>query len=65
VQKTKKNFQLLYQITNCLWLLTYNKTVAARVGDETAIIAALVDIVRDVTKEKVIRMAIGTFRVST
>jgi len=59
----QKNFQLLYQIINAVWLLTYSKSVAARIGTETGLIPVLVQILKDVSKEKVVRMCLATFRV--
>lgn len=61
--KTKsKNIQLLYQLMNCIWLLSYDRKVAEQMGD-TKVIAYLIEILRTIPKEKVIRMGLATLRV--
>jgi len=57
-----KNFQLLYQLTTALWLLSYNKEVAADKFKDTKAIQTSVEVLRTVTKEKVLRMELATLR---
>lgn len=57
-----KNFQLLYQLTCALWLLSYNKVVAAEKFKDTKVIQTSVEVLRTVSKEKVIRMELATLR---
>jgi len=60
--KTKsKNLQILYQVVYVIWLLSYNKVAAERMND-TKVIPNLIELLRTVTKEKVIRLAIATLR---
>jgi len=54
-----KQMQLLYQIINCIWLLSFNDKVAEKIGD-TRIISSLIDIIKIGYKEKIIRMAFAT-----
>jgi V-type H+-transporting ATPase subunit H len=56
------NFQILYQASYCCWLLSYNHHVAERFSASTTIIHKLVEIVRTIGKEKVIRMAVAALR---
>jgi V-type H+-transporting ATPase subunit H len=60
--KTKvKNFQIVYQSVQCLWLLSFQKSVAEQIA-QTRIIHNLVEILKVVPKEKVIRMTLATLR---
>ena len=61
--KTKvKNFQIVYQTVNCLWLLSFQRSIAEQIN-QTRIIHNLVEILRVVPKEKVIRMTLATLKV--
>lgn len=61
--KTSQNIQLLYQITNCLWMLSYTKVVAeGMVAQGSTLIKALVDILKAIEKDKVIRMSLAVLR---
>jgi len=61
IQTQSSNFQLVYEAIYCAWLLTYNEKISTRVGG-TGLITALVDVIKTMTKEKVIRLAIATLR---
>eukprot|EP01103_Thecamoeba_quadrilineata_P000097 TRINITY_DN10076_c0_g1_i1.p1 TRINITY_DN10076_c0_g1~~TRINITY_DN10076_c0_g1_i1.p1 ORF type:complete len:460 (-),score=85.02 TRINITY_DN10076_c0_g1_i1:105-1484(-) len=54
-------FQILYQATYALWLLSYNSVVSAKFG-ENQVIMRLGGLIRTSVKEKVIRMAIACLR---
>jgi V-type H+-transporting ATPase subunit H len=56
-----QNIQLLYQICNCLWMLSYTKVIAAGMVEMT-LVQALVNILKTVEKDKVIRMALAILR---
>jgi len=56
-----KAIQICYQVVFCLWLLSYNKAVANQIP-ETSIIASLVDVLKVVANDKVVRMALAAFR---
>lgn len=56
-----QNLQLLYETTYVVWLLMYNDNLSQNVVD-TGLIKALVDIVKTITKEKVLRLAISALR---
>lgn len=43
--------------------MTYTEKISSRVGD-TGLIPALVNVIKTVSKEKVVRLAIATLRVS-
>eukprot|EP01111_Echinosteliopsis_oligospora_P007418 TRINITY_DN223_c0_g1_i1.p1 TRINITY_DN223_c0_g1~~TRINITY_DN223_c0_g1_i1.p1 ORF type:complete len:452 (-),score=109.78 TRINITY_DN223_c0_g1_i1:84-1439(-) len=54
-----QNFQLIYETIYCAWLMTYNEYVANNVND-TDLIPALVDVIKTISKEKVIRLTLAT-----
>jgi len=56
-----QHLQLLYQVCNCLWLLSYNRDVAARMTGEE-LLAPMLELLKVVVKEKVIRMVLAAFR---
>jgi len=56
------NFQLLYQATYCCWLMSFNKDIAANFSGAGTFLYKLVEIVRTIGKEKVIRMALSSLR---
>ncbi|CEI94961.1 hypothetical protein G6F70_001582 [Rhizopus microsporus] len=62
VNKTASTPQIQYQIIFCLWLLTFEKDVAADINEKYDIIPLLVDIAKSAVKEKVIRVSIATLR---
>eukprot|EP01100_Stratorugosa_tubuloviscum_P014363 TRINITY_DN764_c0_g1_i1.p1 TRINITY_DN764_c0_g1~~TRINITY_DN764_c0_g1_i1.p1 ORF type:complete len:444 (+),score=172.46 TRINITY_DN764_c0_g1_i1:103-1434(+) len=55
------NFQLQYQILHCIWLLTYNNSIADNFHS-TDLMRLIVDLLKVTTKEKVIRMGVATFK---
>jgi len=62
--KTKgevSNFQVLYQTTFCLWLLSYNASLAEQFATDN-VVHKLVDVVKSISKDKVMRMAVATLR---
>ncbi|KAF7721503.1 H(+)-transporting V1 sector ATPase subunit H [Apophysomyces ossiformis] len=54
--------QMQYQIIFCLWLLTFEPTVAAKINKQYDIIPLLIDVAKGAVKEKVIRVAIATLK---
>eukprot|EP00026_Physarum_polycephalum_P003561 Phypoly_transcript_03574.p1 GENE.Phypoly_transcript_03574~~Phypoly_transcript_03574.p1 ORF type:complete len:295 (+),score=31.39 Phypoly_transcript_03574:303-1187(+) len=61
IQTQSSNFQLVYEAIYCAWLLTYNEKISALIGG-TGLIPALVDVIKTVTKEKVVRLSIASLR---
>lgn len=55
------NFQIQYQLTFCLWVLTFNVDLAKRMSKYN-VIPILADILSESGKEKVARIILGTFR---
>lgn len=55
------NFQIQYQLTFCLWVLTFNVDLAKRMSKYN-IIPILADILSESGKEKVARIILATFR---
>mmetsp|Transcript_15722 Transcript_15722/g.61408 ORF Transcript_15722/g.61408 Transcript_15722/m.61408 type:complete len:446 (-) Transcript_15722:46-1383(-) len=55
------NSQVVYQALHCLWLLSYSASIAAAFH-RTTIIPRIVEVLRDVPKEKVTRVALATLR---
>jgi len=55
------NFQIQYQLTFCLWVLTFNPNLACRMN-KFGVIPILADILSDAQKEKVSRIILCVFR---
>jgi V-type H+-transporting ATPase subunit H len=53
--------QLLYQVGFCLWLLSYDKNIAALMAD-TNVIPLMLKVMKSVSKEKVIRVCLACLR---
>jgi len=56
-----KTIQVCYQVVFNLWLLSYNRAIAEQVNS-TNIISSLVEALKVVSNDKVIRMAVATIR---
>jgi V-type H+-transporting ATPase subunit H len=55
--------QLLYQVSFCLWSLSYSEDAAkAMVASKLGVVAKLTDVVKSVQKEKVVRVALATLK---
>lgn len=54
--------QMQYQVTCCLWLLTFNEHIATRIQAGYKLIPVLADILNGTEKEKVKRIIFATFR---
>ena len=57
------NFQIQYQLSFCLWVLTFNSSIAEKLN-KFGVIPILADILTDAQKEKVSRIILAVFRVS-
>lgn len=57
----RHNFQIQYQLVFCLWVLTFNPTLAEKMNKFNAI-PILADILSDSVKEKVTRIIVAVFR---
>lgn len=57
----KHNFQIQYQLTFCLWVMTFNNTIAEKMN-QYSIIPTLSDILSESVKEKVTRITLAVFR---
>ncbi|KAG8237155.1 hypothetical protein J437_LFUL011204, partial [Ladona fulva] len=55
------NFQVQYQLTFCLWVLTFNPVLAEKMN-KFNVIPILADILSDSVKEKVTRIILAVFR---
>ncbi|XP_071447520.1 V-type proton ATPase subunit H isoform X1 [Hetaerina americana] len=55
------NFQVQYQLTFCLWVLTFNPVLAEKMNKYN-VIPILADILSDSVKEKVTRIILAVFR---
>jgi len=55
------NFQLQYQLSFCLWVLTFNSDIAEKMN-KFGVIPILADILTDAQKEKVSRIILAVFR---
>ncbi|XP_070534083.1 V-type proton ATPase subunit H-like isoform X2 [Ptychodera flava] len=54
-------FQIQYQLTFCIWMVTYNAALTAQVNKYN-VIPVLADILHESAKEKVTRIILATFR---
>jgi V-type H+-transporting ATPase subunit H len=60
---TSSALQLLYQVVYCLWSLSYYPEAALEmVTSKVGLVAKLVDIVKSIPKEKVVRVGLATLR---
>merc|ERR1712066_896591 len=55
------NFQIQYQLTFCLWVLTFNSELATKLN-KFGVIPILSDVLSDAQKEKVSRIILAVFR---
>merc|ERR1719327_2072738 len=55
------NFQIQYQLTFCLWVLSFNAEVATKLN-KFGVIPILADVLSDAQKEKVSRIILAVFR---
>jgi V-type H+-transporting ATPase subunit H len=55
------NFQIQYQLSFCIWVLTFNSSIAEKMN-KFGVIPILADILTDTQKEKVSRIIIAVFR---
>lgn len=55
------NFQIQYQLTFCLWVLTFNPMLAEKMN-KFGVIPVLADILNESVKEKVTRIILATLR---
>lgn len=55
------NFQIQYQLTFCLWVMTFNVSLAQKMNKYN-VIPILADILSESSKEKVTRIILATFR---
>ena len=55
------NFQTQYQLTFCLWLLSFSSTYAEKMS-KSNVVPVLAAILNESTKEKVIRIILATFK---
>ncbi|CAO3627296.1 unnamed protein product [Mucor hiemalis] len=62
VNKSASTPQIQYQIIFCLWLLTFEKDIAANINEKYDVIPLLIEIAKSAVKEKVIRVSIATLR---
>ncbi len=56
--KTQKSTQGIYHTVYCLWLLSYHAPIAARMADQPGTITRLVEILKQIPKEKIQRVSI-------
>merc|ERR1719397_554863 len=57
----KVNFQIQYQLTFCLWVISFNPALATRLNKH-GVIPILADILSDAENEKVSRIILAVFR---
>ena len=62
IRRAQGNPQLLYECCLCLWELSYDSFVAARIDRDYDVIPLLIDTAKAAIKEKVVRVCIATLR---
>ncbi|KAF1796618.1 armadillo-type protein [Mucor lusitanicus] len=62
LNKSASTPQIQYQIIFCLWLLTFEKDIAAQINEKYDVIPLLVEIAKSAVKEKVIRVSVATLK---
>ncbi|KAF7725716.1 H(+)-transporting V1 sector ATPase subunit H [Apophysomyces ossiformis] len=56
------NPQQVYEVTFAIWLLTFDKEIAANLNRKYDVIPTLIEIAKSAVKEKVIRVVVATFK---
>lgn len=62
MNSTASKDQMQYQVTFCLWLLTFNEAIAERIQTNHMVIPILADILNSTEKEKVKRIILATLK---
>ncbi|KAK9680773.1 H(+)-transporting V1 sector ATPase subunit H [Basidiobolus ranarum] len=62
LKRNSGNPQMQYQVIFCIWLLSFEKSIAAEVSSKYDIIPIFIDVAKASVKEKVIRVIISTFK---
>ncbi|PPQ78181.1 hypothetical protein CVT25_015514 [Psilocybe cyanescens] len=62
ILKRKPGPQMSYQVSFCLWLLSFEQNIAEQINKKFDIIPTLVETAQSAVKEKVIRVIVATFR---
>merc|ERR1719415_285182 len=61
ILSSRVGFQIQYQLSFCLWVLTFNPTIAEKLN-KYGVIPILADVLSDAQKEKVSRIILAVFR---
>jgi len=61
IRSANNNTQSLYQALTCLWLLSYTSDIAASFHN-TTVVQKTVEVLRNVPKEKIVRVSLALFR---
>jgi len=61
LEQQQQNLQVLYETIYCLWLLSYNQGIAMEAGN-SKLVSTVVDVLKAVSKEKIVRLCISTLR---
>jgi len=62
ILKHKPGPQMSYQVSFCIWLLSFEQNVAEEINKKYDIIPLLIEVAQEAAKEKVIRVIVATFR---
>jgi len=62
IKRNRLNPQMLYQCCFCLWVMSFDPSIAADLDREYDVIPVLIETAKAAIKEKVIRVIIATFR---
>lgn len=55
---------MTYEIVFAIWLLTFDRDIAANLNKKYDVIPTLIEVAKQAVKEKIIRVVVATFKVS-
>lgn len=63
LKKGSSNPQVTYEIVFAIWLLTFDRDIAANLNKKYDVIPTLIEVAKHAVKEKIIRVVVATFKV--
>ncbi|CDH54650.1 atpase v1 complex subunit h [Lichtheimia corymbifera JMRC:FSU:9682] len=62
LKKGSSNPQVTYEIVFAIWLLTFDRDIAANLNKKYDVIPTLIEVAKQAVKEKIIRVVVATFK---
>lgn len=63
LKKGNSNPQVTYELVFAIWLLTFDRDIAANLNKKYDVIPTLIEVAKQAVKEKIIRVVVATFKV--